>query len=84
MNGTHQILAYADDVKFTMISMIGNDITTIERSADVLLNACKDIGLAVTTGKTKYLVIGCYRGIMANDHIKIYSHYYEKLKPLNN
>ena len=47
MNGTHQVLAYADDV-----NLIG-DIRTIERNADVLLNACKDIGLAVNTGKTK-------------------------------
>ena len=36
MNGTHQVLAYADDV-----NLIGNDIRTIERNADVLLNACK-------------------------------------------
>ena len=38
MNGTHQVLAYADDV-----NLIIDDIRTIERNADVLLNACKDI-----------------------------------------
>ena len=37
MNGTHQVLAYADDV-----NLIGDDIRTIERNTDVLLNACKD------------------------------------------
>jgi hypothetical protein len=37
-------LAYADDVK-----VIGDDIRTIERNSVVLLNACKDIGLAVNT-----------------------------------
>ena len=47
--GTHQVLAYADDV-----NLIGDDIRTIKRNADVLLNACKDIGLAVNIGKTKY------------------------------
>ena len=31
MNGTHQVLAYADDV-----SLIGDDIRTIERNADVM------------------------------------------------
>ena len=46
MNGTHQVLAQADDV-----NLIGHIIRTIERNADVLLNACKDIGLAVNTGK---------------------------------
>ena len=52
MNGTHQVLAYADNA-----NLIGDDIRTIERNADVLLNACKDIGLAVNTGKSKYMEI---------------------------
>ena len=53
MNDTHQVLAYADDVY-----LIGDDIRTIERNADVFLNDCKDIGLVVNTGKTKYMEIG--------------------------
>ena len=52
MSRTHQVLAYANDV-----NLIGNDIR-IERNADMLLNANKDIGLAVNTGKTKYMEIG--------------------------
>ena len=47
MNGTHQVFSYADDV-----NLIGDDIISIERNPDVLINACKDIGLAVNTGKT--------------------------------
>ena len=46
MNSVHQVLAYENGV-----NLIGNDIRTIERNADVLLNACKDIGLAVNTRK---------------------------------
>ena len=49
----------------------------------MLLNACKDIGLAVNTGKTKYMEIGCHRGMIANEHIRIGSDSYEKAKPLN-
>ena len=40
----------------------------MERNADVLLNACKDIGLAVNTGKTKYMEIEHRRGMMANEN----------------
>ena len=40
----------------------------MERNADVLLNACKDIGLAVNVGKTEYMEIGRHRGIIANAH----------------
>ena len=42
--------------------MTSDDIRTVERNADVLLNACKDIGSAVNTGKTKYMEIGRHRG----------------------
>ena len=37
-----------------VVNLIGDDIRTIGRNADVLLNASKDIGLAVNIGKTKY------------------------------
>ena len=59
------MLAYADDVNLI------DDIRTIERNADVLLNACKDIGLAVNIGKTKYMETGHHRGMLANEHMKI-------------
>jgi hypothetical protein len=74
MNGTHQVLAYAVDV-----NLIGDDIR-IERNADVLLNAYMDIGLAVNTGKTKYMEIGRHRGMIANEHIRIGINSYEKVK----
>ena len=54
-------------------------IRTIERNADVLLNACKEIGLAVNIGKTMYKNIGRHRGIIANELIKIGSNSYEKV-----
>jgi hypothetical protein len=37
---------------------------------------CKDIGLAVNTGKTKYVEIGRHRGMTANAHIKVGSNSY--------
>ena len=74
----HQVLAYADDV-----NLICNVIRTIERNADVLLNACKDVGLAVNTGKSKYMEIGHNRGMIVNEHIKIGINSYEKVKTLN-
>ena len=42
----------------------------------VLLNALKDIGLAVNTRKTKYMEVGRRRGMMANEHIKVGSNSY--------
>ena len=50
VNGTHQKLAYT-----VYVNLIGDDIRTVERNADVLLNTCKDINLAVNIRKTKYM-----------------------------
>ena len=75
MNCIHQVLDYADDV-----NLIGDDIRTIERNADLLLNTCKNICLAVNTGKTMYMEIGCHRGMIVNTHIKISSNFYEKVE----
>ena len=77
MSGTHQALAYADDV-----NLLRNDIRTIERNADVLLNACKDVGLAANTRKTKHMAVR-HRDIIANGNIKIGSNSYEKAKTFN-
>ena len=41
---------------------------------------CKDIGLAVNIGKTKYMEIGRHRVMISNAHIKIGSNSYEKVK----
>jgi hypothetical protein len=65
----------ADDV-----NLIGVDIRSIERNANVLLNACKDFGLAVNTGETKYMEIGRHRGVNANEHIRIGGHSNKKVK----
>ena len=34
----------------------------------MLLNACKNIDLAVNIGKTKYMEIGRHLDLMANEH----------------
>ena len=46
----------------------------------MLLNACKDIGLAVNTGKIRYMEIGRHLGMITNEHIRIGSGSYEKVK----
>jgi hypothetical protein len=71
MNGTYQVLAYADDVNWT-----------IERNADILLIACKNTDLASNTEKTKYTNRERVRGMIANEHIRIGSNSYENVKTL--
>ena len=47
-NNTRQVLDYAN-----YVNLIGDDLKTIDINANTLLNASKDVGLAVDTRKTK-------------------------------
>jgi len=52
INGTHQLLAYADDV-----NILGGGIHTLEENAEALLAATSEIGLEVSADKTMYIVM---------------------------
>ena len=73
MNDIYQVLAFGD------INLISDDIR-IERNADVLLNACKDIGLTVNIGESKYMKVGCHRGMMTDELITVGSNSYDGVK----
>ena len=50
--GTHQLLAYADDV-----NILGGSIHTLKENTETLVAATRDIGLEVSADKTKYMVM---------------------------
>jgi len=52
LNGTHQLLVYADDV-----NMLGGSAHTVKEKAEALVVAGKGIGLEVNADKTKYMVM---------------------------
>ena len=52
LNGTHQFLAYTDDV-----NILGGSIRAVKENAGALVVAAKKIGLEVNADKTKYMVI---------------------------
>ena len=49
LNGTHQLLAYADDV-----NILGGRAHAVKENAEALLVATKETGLEVNADKTKY------------------------------
>ena len=52
INGTHQLLAYADDV-----NILGGSIHTVKENAEAQVAATREIGLEVIADKIKYMVM---------------------------
>ena len=52
LNGTHQLLANADDV-----NILGGSVHTVKENAEALVVATKEIGLEVNADKTKHMIM---------------------------
>jgi len=50
LNGTHQIVGYADDV-----NIMGGNVHTIEKNTETLVVASNEVGLVENADKTKYI-----------------------------
>jgi hypothetical protein len=50
LNGTHQLLVYADDV-----NVLEDNIDTIKKNIETLIDASKKVDLEVNMEKTKYI-----------------------------
>jgi ribosomal protein S2 len=52
LNGSHHILAYADDV-----NILEEIINTVQKNTEALLDAGKEVGLEVNSGKTECMLM---------------------------
>jgi hypothetical protein len=52
LNWTHQLLVYADD-----LNLLQENIDTVKKNTDALIDASKEVGLGVNAEKTKYILI---------------------------
>jgi hypothetical protein len=50
LNGTHQLLAYVDDV-----NLLGDNIDNINKNTETLIDASKEVGLEVNV-ENKYML----------------------------
>jgi hypothetical protein len=65
LNGTHQLLAYADDV-----NLLGDNIDTI-KNTKTITDASKEVGLEINVDKTKYMLLSRHQNVGQNREIKI-------------
>jgi hypothetical protein len=65
-NGTHNFLAYADDM-----NLLGDNIDTIKENTETLIDASKKAGLEINVEKTKYMLLSCQQNVGQNQDIGI-------------
>jgi hypothetical protein len=66
LNGTHQLLAYADDV-----NILGDNIDTVKKNAEASIDARKEVGLEISIEKTKYMLLSRQQNVGQNREIKL-------------
>jgi hypothetical protein len=65
LNGTHQLLAYDDDV-----SLLGGNVDTIKKNTGTLNDASKKVGLEMDVEKTKYTLLSRHQNASQNSDVK--------------
>jgi len=75
LNGTHQLLAYVDDV-----NILGGRIQTLKENAEALVAATREIGLEVSADKTKCMVMSRDQNAERNHSVRIDNSAFERME----
>jgi hypothetical protein len=75
LNGTHQLLVYADDV-----NILGGSIHAIKKNTEALVVGSKEIGLEVNAEKTKYMIMSRNQNAGQNHNMKIDNNSFERVE----
>jgi hypothetical protein len=66
LNGTHQLLAYADDG-----NLRGDNIDTLKKNMETLIDVTKEVGLEINVEKTKCMLLSSHQNVGQNRDLKI-------------
>jgi len=75
LNGTHQLLAYADDV-----NILGGSVDTVKKIAEALVAATEKTGLEVNAHKTKYMTVSRDQNAGRIHNMKIDNSFIERVE----
>ena len=77
LNGTHQLLAYADDV-----NILGGGTHTLQENAESLVATTRESGLEVSADKIKYMVMYRDQNAGQNHRVRIDNSAFERVEEL--
>jgi len=75
LNGTHQLLAYADDV-----NILGGSIESVKKNVEALVAANREIGLEVSVDKTMYMVMSRDQNVGRIHSVRIDNSTFERVE----
>ena len=75
LNGTHQLLVYADDV-----NILGGSIHTLKENAEALVATSREIGLEVSADKTKYMVMSRDQNAGRIQSVRVYNITFQRVE----
>jgi hypothetical protein len=74
LNGTHQLLIYAD-----YVNLLGDSVNTVEENSETLSEVNRVIGLEINAEKSKYMIISLYPNSGQNQDIRIANESFENV-----
>jgi hypothetical protein len=75
LNGTHQLLVYADDA-----NRLGRSVYTIKKNTEALVVVSQEIGLKVNACRTKYIVMSWDQNARQSHSIKTENTSFERVE----
>jgi hypothetical protein len=73
--GTYELLVYADDV-----NLLDDNIDTIIKNTETLIDAIKGGGLEINTEKTQYMLLCCRQNAGQSHDIKVGNRCFENVE----
>jgi hypothetical protein len=74
LNGSHQHLAYADNV-----NLLEGNIDTIKKDTETLIDTSKEVGLEINIEKSNYMLLSHQQNVGQNRDIKIANRSFENV-----